>query len=78
MRRLHRFTVLLLAMGMCFTLCQPAQAYIDAGSGSYLLQVFFAALFGAAFAVKSSFANIKTMISAWRAPKRDTGSNEGA
>jgi hypothetical protein len=42
------------------------------------LQVFFAALFGAAFAVKSSFANIKTMISAWRAPKRDTGSNEGA
>lgn len=49
-------------MGMFFTICQPAHAYIDAGSGSYLLQILFAALFGMAFTVKNAFANLKAAV----------------
>lgn len=63
MRRLsHRSVLLFLALGMFLTVCEPAHAYIDAGSGSYLLQIVFAALFGAAFAVKSTFANLKARV----------------
>lgn len=63
MRRIaHRTVLLFFAMGMFLTICQPAHAYIDAGSGSYLLQILFAALFGMAFTVKSTFANLKAAI----------------
>lgn len=69
MRLSHRSVVLLLALAMFLTISRPAEAYIDAGSGSYLLQIVFATLFGAAFAVKSSFANIKAMLTSRRTAK---------
>jgi hypothetical protein len=63
MRRIaHRSVLVILAMGMFLTICQPAHAYIDAGSGSYLLQILFATFFGMAFTVKSTFANLKAAI----------------
>jgi len=61
-RNAHRSVLVFLAMGMFFTICQPAHAYIDAGSGSYLLQILFAALFGMAFTVKNTFANVKAAV----------------
>lgn len=57
---------------MYLTLCRPAEAYIDAGSGSYVLQILFATLFGAAFTVKSTFANIKAAMLAKRAQRSET------
>jgi hypothetical protein len=62
MRRLHRPIGLALAVGMFLTLCVPAQAYIDGGSGSYLLQILFASLFGAAFTVRTYLRNFKTVL----------------
>lgn len=47
---------------MYATLCRPAEAYIDGGSGSYLLQILLAALFGAAFTIKSTFQNLKAVV----------------
>ena len=40
------------------------RGYLDPGSGSYILQVAMAGLLGAAFAIKSSWLNIKTTIRA--------------
>ncbi len=37
---------------------QPLAAYIDPGSGSYLLQILVAGLLGASFAVKRFWGNI--------------------
>lgn len=38
----------------------PAQAYIDAGSGSYVLQMLMAGLLGLAFTIKLSWQRLKT------------------
>ena len=35
-------------------------AYLDPGSGSYLLQLLLAALFGGLFAIRMSWGRIKT------------------
>jgi hypothetical protein len=66
MGNFHRMTVLTLAVLMFATICTPALAYIDGGTGSYILQVVFAALFGASFALKSTFQNLKLAIAAKR------------
>ena len=47
---------------MFFTISRPANAYIDGGSGSYLLQILFAAMFGAIFTVKSTYLNMKAAV----------------
>lgn len=39
---------------------RPAYAYLDPGTGSYMLQLILAALLGAAFAVKVFWNDIKT------------------
>lgn len=39
---------------------RPAAAYIDPGSGSYLLQILVAGLLGASFAIKRFWGNIKS------------------
>lgn len=38
---------------------QPADAYIEPGTGSYLLQIILAALVGGIFAIKRFYWNIK-------------------
>ncbi len=51
-------SVLLLAF-ICLAPLRRAQAYIDPGTGSYLLQLVLAALFGALFALKIFWTRIK-------------------
>ena len=48
--RIARGTLLLALLMICFP--RPLAAYLDPGSGSYLLQVLVAGLLGASFAVK--------------------------
>ncbi len=48
---MHRFLVL--AYLLALLTIRPAQAYIDLGSGSYILQIALAFLFGSLFYVKS-------------------------
>ncbi len=49
------FIVLVLA---CLIFPCPAYAYLDPGTGSYMLQLLIAGLLGAAFAVKLFWKNI--------------------
>jgi hypothetical protein len=63
MLRSSRSVGLLLAIAALLTICQPASAYIDGGSASYLLQIVFAALFGAAYTLKATCQNVKMAFS---------------
>jgi hypothetical protein len=45
---------------ICLTLPRHAYAYVDPGTGSYILQLFLAALFGALFALKVFWTKIKS------------------
>ena len=50
----------LLALVSTLIFCQTqAHAYIDPGTGSYLFQIALASIFGAIFAVKTFWAQIK-------------------
>jgi hypothetical protein len=42
----------------------PAHAYIDAGSGSYVLQMLIAGLLGLVFTIKLSWQRFKTFVGA--------------
>ena len=63
MKLSNRVFNLMAATACVFAICQPAHGYIDAGSGSYLLQILFAGILGGAFAAKSAFGNLKLMVS---------------
>lgn len=62
MKFINRTLSLGLACACLLTICQSANAYIDPGSGSYLLQILFAGLLGAAFMAKTAFGNFKSAI----------------
>ena len=47
---------------LCFVQPRKAFAYVDPGTGSYVLQVLLAALFGALFAVKIFWTKIKRLL----------------
>jgi len=74
-RRLAIFTSLLAVM--CLMPLRHAHAYVDPGSGSYILQLLVAAFFGALFAVRVFWARIKglwnRMASASFRHKQDPG-----
>jgi hypothetical protein len=58
-----RFWVLAPAAAVCLlVLPQDAHAYLDPGTGSYVLQMIIAGLLGAAFAIKMSWFRIKRFI----------------
>jgi len=57
---LTRLTVLLSLVLLMFP--RKAFAYLDPGTGSYILQLVLAALFGASFAVRIYFKNVKSFI----------------
>lgn len=46
---------------LCFTI-PSAYAYIDPGSGSFMLQMLIASLIGASFTIKAYFKTIKEKI----------------
>lgn len=54
------FQILWLANLLCFIPC--AHAYIDPGSGSFMLQMLIASLIGASFTIKTYFKTIKAKI----------------
>jgi hypothetical protein len=63
-------------LGLAVLLAVPtnAHAYLDPGSGSYILQVALAMLVGSAFAVKSFWRQIAAFVSTKifrKAPKND-------
>ena len=50
----------LVIMAVLLGTVAPAHAYIDAGSGSYVLQMLMAGLLGLAFTIKLSWQRLKT------------------
>ena len=52
-------TVLFVTVG----LCQRAEAYIDLGTGSYLLQLLVAGFLGTVFTAKSLWARVRAILS---------------
>lgn len=58
----HAVISILLACGGIFVLSAEAGAYIDPGTGSYILQLVIAGLLGSFFTVKLVGKRIKTFI----------------
>jgi hypothetical protein len=54
---------LIVAALLVLLMTGTAHAYIDPGTGSYLLQILIASLLGAAFALKIYWARIKNFLS---------------
>jgi hypothetical protein len=54
---------LTLSTALCAILHGNAHAYLDPGTGSYMLQIILAALLGAAFTVKMFWLRIKAFFS---------------
>jgi hypothetical protein len=51
--------VYLVIVAVLLITVKPAHAYIDAGSGSYVLQMLMAGLLGLAFTIKLSWQRLK-------------------
>ena len=62
MRITNRTVSLWLALACLLTISRSANAYIDAGSGSYLLQILFAGLLAGLYGAKAFFFNMKSAI----------------
>ena len=60
------FLVLLLLL-ICIAPFRNVEAYIDPGTGNYLLQIVLAALFGVVFALKVFWTRIKGSLACVRA-----------
>jgi hypothetical protein len=58
----NRATRLVFATLLLATLASSANAYIDGGSGSYLMQVAIAGILGGAFTLKSYWAHVKSFV----------------
>jgi hypothetical protein len=69
--RIARGTLLLALLILCFP--RPLAAYLDPGSGSFLLQVLVAGLLGASFAVRRFWGDIKGFFR--KGSSRGSGSN---
>jgi len=51
---------------------QPAYAYLDPGTGSYVLQLLIAAIVGMIFGIKTFWNNIKMSLSSIFSKKPET------
>ena len=49
---------------------QPAYAYLDPGTGSFLLQVLIAALVGVSFTIRLYWRKVKELLSRWLGRKQ--------
>lgn len=56
------FTGLLLGYLFLLSWPPPAQAYVDPGAGSYLLQIVLGSLFALGYIVRNHFQAIKTKL----------------
>lgn len=79
MKRIDRFVSLGLACASLFAISRSANAYIDAGSGSYLLQILLAGLLAGVYVAKSAILNLKAAIVRKIQPNKseDSASNVG-
>jgi len=50
------------AVGCALLLAQPANAYLDPGTGSYFLQILAASILGALFTLKLFWGRLKTLL----------------
>jgi len=55
----------------------PAQAYLDPGTGSYLLQILLAAILGVGVAVKLYWQKIKSLLFSSRAKRPAETDDDG-
>jgi hypothetical protein len=63
MAQLRSVAILALALGVILLACPPrAQAYLDPGTGSYLIQVLLAGLLAGAVAAKLFWRNITAFL----------------
>ena len=66
---------LIVAVFLVLSMAGEAYAYVDPGTGSYLLQILIAGLLGAAFALKLYWTRVKGFFSG---RKRDKGDQPGS
>ena len=69
MNALHTDSFAAIFAGLLFDLLRTKQAYLDPGSGSYLLQLLIAGLLGGMFAIRASWGKIKNFFR--RGPKSE-------
>jgi len=55
--------IMFISIISCFVFYQDANAYLDPGTGSYVLQMLIAGLLGALFFIKLSWKRMKIFIS---------------
>ena len=67
---LHR-PIFFIFMTLTLIFAQQAYAYLDPGTGSYILQLILAALFGSLYAVKLYWNKIWTFFKAFRSKKEE-------
>lgn len=71
---MNRVFNLLIATACVLTISRSAGAYIDAGSGSYLLQILFAGILGGFFVAKTAFRNLILVITRRIHPQENSDS----
>lgn len=76
----HRLALrlLLFTFLQCLLLARPAQAYVDPGSGSFILQLLAAGLFSALFSAKLFFSRIKGFFLGLRSRKKPSAGDDGS
>lgn len=62
MSRFSRNVMCFILFGIIMTLAQDADAYIDPGTGSYLLQILIASVVSGLFVIKIWWARIKSFL----------------
>ncbi len=64
MKKIARYTtlVLMVAAGL-IVLSKPTYAYLDPGTGSYIIQILIATLAGGTYLVITSWSKVKTFLS---------------
>jgi hypothetical protein len=70
MKRLFRFTIMIICVATVLPVA--LSAYIDPGTGSYILQLIIAAFVGVSFTVKIFWKRIKRFFSPKKEEKADT------
>ena len=77
MKRRPLITVAVLLFLSHLMFPETAYAYLDPGTGSYLLQVGLAVLVGASFAIKIYWRKIKTSLANHFSKRKKDGKNSG-
>lgn len=77
MKHFTRFMAMFVVLALSFLVFpQRAYAYLDPGTGSYLLQLLIAGILGASMAIKIFWVNIKAFFSKSSSKGEETGDAE--